>query len=259
MATPKMMFVFGYLGTFSAPPGWPVRLMHVTEASFVTIALVCLFLAIRLRGSGTEPKRDAVAAIGGISAGFGLIMPFELAPFFFNARGELMMATILLIPVYPIAVILFSLGLRRFMRSDRPPDLRADLLSASRCYDRGVVHLDKKDYDHAIADFSEAIRYNPKFAAAYFNRGAAYFSTKDYDLVIADYDQVIALNPKLAEAYHNRGNAYRAKGELDRANTDFDQANALTQDEELRLHPRREVSGTGVMRVFSEWRNNRGC
>jgi tetratricopeptide (TPR) repeat protein len=258
MATPKMIFVFGYLGTLSTPPGWPIRLMHVTEASFVTVALVCLFLAIRLRSTGTQPKRDVVAAVGGISAGFGLIMPFELAPVFFNARGEWMMATILLIPVYPIAVILFSLGFSKLMRGDRPPDLRVDLLSASRCYDRGVVHLDKKDYDHAIADFSEAIRYNPKFAAAYFNRGAAYFGVKDYDLVIADYDQVIALNPKLAPAYRNRGNAYRAKGEIDRANTDFNEANAQMRDEELRLHPRREVTGTGVMRVFSEWWNNRG-
>jgi hypothetical protein len=34
-----------------------------------------------------------VAAAGGISASFGLIMPFELAPFFFGVGGEWMLAT----------------------------------------------------------------------------------------------------------------------------------------------------------------------
>jgi tetratricopeptide (TPR) repeat protein len=252
-----MMFVFAYLGSVSTPPGWPFRLIYLTEATFVIAALVCAFLARRLRQTGAQFKRDAVAAVGGISAGFGLIMPFELAPFFFNARGEIMLGTVVLIPIYPIAVILFALGFSKFMKGGRP-DLGDDLLKASRCYDRGVVCFDKKHYDDAIAYFTEAIRYNPRFAAAYFDRGAAYFDKKDYDRVIADYDQVIALNPKLVPAYRNRAGAYRAKGDLDRANADFDQANALMADEELRLHPRRQVSGTGVKRVFSEWWNNRG-
>jgi hypothetical protein len=58
-------------------------------------------------------------------------MPFELAPFFFNARGEIMMATIALILVYPMAAVLFIFPLRKFMnvtprtRADRgvPPPL----------------------------------------------------------------------------------------------------------------------------------------
>jgi hypothetical protein len=31
---------------------------------------------------------ELFAVIGGIGAGFGLVMPFELAPFFFGARGK---------------------------------------------------------------------------------------------------------------------------------------------------------------------------
>jgi len=37
-------------------------------------------------------------------------MPFELAPFFFHARGEVMMATIALNLLYPFAAIMFILG-----------------------------------------------------------------------------------------------------------------------------------------------------
>src|SRR5271167_444043 len=101
------MFVFAYLGALSTPPGWPIRLIHLTAAVFVMAAVICAFLATRLRGSGTQFKRDVVAGVGGFSAGFGLIMPFELAPFFFNASGEIMLGTIALILVYPIAVVLF--------------------------------------------------------------------------------------------------------------------------------------------------------
>jgi tetratricopeptide (TPR) repeat protein len=252
-----MSFLFAYIGSLNRPPGWPIHLIFLTEAAFVIVTFVCFLLAGRLRRSGTQPKRDMVAAAGGISAAFGLIMPFELAPFFFGVRGEWMLATIGLNLFYPPAAVLFIFQFAKFMKLDDPPS-RVDLVSATRCYNRGVVSLGRKDYDLAIADFTEAIRYNPKYAAAYYDRGFAYLDKKDYDYAIADYDQVIALNPKLASAYSNRGHAYRAKGALRRANADFDQAHALMREAELRLHQVREVSGNGVMRVFSQWMNNRG-
>jgi hypothetical protein len=74
---PENDFVFAYLGTFNKPPGWPVHLMYLMEAAFVMAALVCVLLAMRLRRTGPQPKRDMVAAAGGASASFGLIMPFD--------------------------------------------------------------------------------------------------------------------------------------------------------------------------------------
>jgi tetratricopeptide (TPR) repeat protein len=254
-----MALVFAYLGRLNKPPGWPIHLMYLTEAAFVMVAFVCVLLAMRLRRIGTQPKRDMVAAAGGVSASFGLIMPFELAPFFFGARGEWMLATIVLNLVYPLAAALFIFLFWKFMKvDDTPSHLRVDLHSATGCYDRGVASLDRRDYERAIADFTEAIRFNPKYAAAYYNRGFAYLDKKDYDHAIADYDQVITLNPKLASAYSNRGNAYRAKGALDRASADFDQAEALTRDEQQRLQPEQRADRSGVMRVFAEWLNSRG-
>jgi tetratricopeptide (TPR) repeat protein len=254
-----MSFVFAYLGSLNQPPGWPVHLMYLTEAAFVMLAFVCVLLAVRLRRSGTQPKRDMVAAAGGISASLGLIMPFELAPFFFGARGEWMLATITLNLVYPLAAALFIFLFAKFMKvGETPSHSRVDLHSATSCYDRGIASLDRKGHDRAIADFTEAIRYNPRYAAAYHDRGFAYLDKKDYDHAIADFDRAIALNPKLASAYGNRGNAYRAKGALDRANADFDRANALMRDEQPRSYPEPAADRSGVMRVFAEWLNNRG-
>jgi hypothetical protein len=110
-----MSFLFAYLATLSEPPGWPVHLMYGTEAAFVIVALVCVVLGRVFKGAGTQLKRDLVAAVGGVSASFGLIMPFELAPFFFNSGGEIMLATIALNLVYPIAIIVFISLFRKFV------------------------------------------------------------------------------------------------------------------------------------------------
>jgi hypothetical protein len=88
-----MMFLFAYLGQFNTPPGWPIHLMYLTEAAFVIVAFVCVLLATNLKCIETQLRRDMIAGVGCVCASFGLIMPFELAPFFFGAKGEIMMAT----------------------------------------------------------------------------------------------------------------------------------------------------------------------
>jgi tetratricopeptide (TPR) repeat protein len=40
---------------------------------------------------------------------------------------------------------------------------------------RGNAYSGKGDLDRAIADFSEAIRLNPRHAVAFYNRGVAYY------------------------------------------------------------------------------------
>jgi lipoprotein NlpI len=89
---------------------------------------------------------------------------------------------------------------------------------------RGNAYYAKADYDRAIADHTEAIRLDQKYAIAYNSRGNAYYANADYDRAIADYSEVIGLDPKYAVAYNSRGNAYHAKGAYDRAIADYDEA-----------------------------------
>jgi tetratricopeptide (TPR) repeat protein len=73
-------------------------------------------------------------------------------------------------------------------------------------YNRGNAYKNQKlqgvgpemwrDYDRAIADYSQAIRLDPKYAVAYINRGISYEAKGDNDRAIADYDQAIRLDPK---------------------------------------------------------------
>jgi tetratricopeptide (TPR) repeat protein len=66
---------------------------------------------------------------------------------------------------------------------------------------------------HAVDDFSEAIRRNPRDPIAYDNRGMAYYAKGDLDRAIADFNEAIRLDPKDAVAYNNRGAAHGAKAD----------------------------------------------
>jgi lipoprotein NlpI len=95
---------------------------------------------------------------------------------------------------------------------------------AALFYHRGHEYKTKGDLDHAIADYSEAIRLDPKDADAYNNRGNVYLDKGDLDRAMADYTEAIGLDPKYAVAYYNRGIMYRKKGDLDRAMADYTEA-----------------------------------
>ncbi len=90
--------------------------------------------------------------------------------------------------------------------------------------DRGIAWRAKGDNDRAIADYSEAIRLDPKYQWAYTNRGNAWRSKGDNDRAIADYTEAIRLDPKYGWAYANRGYAWRAKGKRGKALADFNNA-----------------------------------
>jgi tetratricopeptide (TPR) repeat protein len=62
---------------------------------------------------------------------------------------------------------------------------------------RGNAYYAMKDYDRAIADFSEAIRIDPKFAVAFYNRSCAYRDKGDGERSIDDYIESIRLDPSL--------------------------------------------------------------
>ncbi|MDR0456536.1 MAG: tetratricopeptide repeat protein [Treponema sp.] len=109
-------------------------------------------------------------------------------------------------------------------------------------YQRGNAYSNKYDYDRAIADYSEAIRINPNNNLyAYANRGDAYAHKYDYDRAIADYTQAIRIDPNYADAYKYRGDAYAHKGDNDRAIADYTQAIRINPDSATAYSNRGEI------------------
>ena len=68
-----------------------------------------------------------------------------------------------------------------------------------------------------------------KPCCGFVNRGLAYAHQKEYEHAVADFTEAIRLDPKNAAAFTNRGVAYAAKGESARAKADFDQAKNVTR------------------------------
>jgi tetratricopeptide (TPR) repeat protein len=88
---------------------------------------------------------------------------------------------------------------------------------------RGLAYARKGQYDRAIEDLDQAIRFDPNDAFAFRNRGTSYARKGQYDHAIEDLDQAIRLNPNDAVAFSNRGLSYSGKGQYDHAIEDLDQ------------------------------------
>jgi serine/threonine protein kinase len=102
--------------------------------------------------------------------------------------------------------------------------LQLDPRYAVAYYNRGLTYDDLEQYDKAIADYDQTLQLDPRYAKAYYSRGNAYYARQQYDKAIADYNQALQLDPRYAKAYYSRGNAYYALRQYDKAIADYDQA-----------------------------------
>jgi tetratricopeptide (TPR) repeat protein len=91
-------------------------------------------------------------------------------------------------------------------------------------FNRAVEWAARKDYDKAIADYTEAITINPQYREAFNNRGNAHRNKRDYDLAIADYEAAIRINPKRGLYHRNRGNVLMDKRDYEKALASFNEA-----------------------------------
>jgi formylglycine-generating enzyme required for sulfatase activity len=81
---------------------------------------------------------------------------------------------------------------------------------------RGNLKKDKlNDPQGALDDYNQAISLNPKYAAAYYNRASLKDKLNDTQSALADYDQALSLNPNYASVYGNRRQFIRKDVELE--------------------------------------------
>ena len=104
-----------------------------------------------------------------------------------------------------------------FQLSGNKPDIQLYV-------NRGVACMQDENYNDAIADFTDALKINPRHASALNYRAFANYRLANYNESIDDYDKVIALNPESTSVYYNRGMAHLRSGDRIKACSDFHEA-----------------------------------
>lgn len=105
---------------------------------------------------------------------------------------------------------------------DDPPSASSKEVVALR--ERAGKHLSNKDYDSAIADYTDIIRRGSAIWSDYNGRGLAYHNKNQLDLALADYNRAIGRSGHNEFVHYNRSTIYKAQGQTDKALADLDAA-----------------------------------
>jgi tetratricopeptide (TPR) repeat protein len=100
------------------------------------------------------------------------------------------------------------------------------LLVATYRY-RGVAKIGERDYDGAIADFTQAIALDGSDSLAYSQRGQAHQLKGNYDRSLSDLNKALELDPSNVNALSQRAAVYSLIGEGDKAIADANAALAI--------------------------------
>lgn len=96
---------------------------------------------------------------------------------------------------------------------------------AATLVNRGIIHMNRANYDRALSDFDQAIALQPNLAEGHINRGAALLAQDNYAGAITSINRGLELTPAdPARAYYNRGVANEELGQLRAAYEDYRRA-----------------------------------
>ena len=67
-------------------------------------------------------------------------------------------------------------------------------------HSRGYEYLQLRQFDMAIADFTQSIRVNPSYLDPYVNRCLCYRATGDFEKAVADANSALRIDPSDGDA-----------------------------------------------------------
>jgi tetratricopeptide (TPR) repeat protein len=91
---------------------------------------------------------------------------------------------------------------------------------------RAADHNNQHHPKEALADLNELVQLEPRNAGVFQRRGIVYYNLQDFDHAIADLTQAIEIAPD-SNSYLYRSYAHRAKGEVEKAEADLKRARAV--------------------------------
>ena len=91
----------------------------------------------------------------------------------------------------------------------------------------GQAYLELKEYDKAIDNLDQALRYSDNDPRLYATRGDAWRLKGEFQKAIEDYDQSLQLDAQAADVRYTRGQAHMSMAHYERAAEDFRRASSL--------------------------------
>jgi tetratricopeptide (TPR) repeat protein len=106
----------------------------------------------------------------------------------------------------------------------------------------GKYHLNRQEYDAAIAQFETAAKANPRLPFVHFNLGMAYLGKQNYSRAREEFLKDIAVEPDLALNYEQLGEVYWQTQDDSNAEKSYREA--------LRRDPRLASACLGLARIY---------
>jgi len=91
-------------------------------------------------------------------------------------------------------------------------------------YDRGISHLQMKDYEKAIVEFQRSINTDPKYKMSYYAMGMTYDMMGKYDEAERYYKESIDLDSNFSDAHNSLGTVYMKQKKWKEALKSFQKA-----------------------------------
>jgi len=92
----------------------------------------------------------------------------------------------------------------------------------------GVIYLDRKEFEPALAQFREVLNRHPEHITATMDLGMAYLKMGQLDGAIAQFRKTVETAPSYPMGHYNLGVAFLQKGQLDEARAEFAKALAIS-------------------------------
>jgi len=108
-----------------------------------------------------------------------------------------------------------------------------DQAKAKEHFEKGVNYSLKKEYDKAIAEYLESLRYNPDVSVAHSNLAFAYFDKGNLDLAIQEHKKAIEIDPANSNAFYGMALIYENMGNKTEAIRYLEQFKKLTEPHSL--------------------------
>ena len=106
----------------------------------------------------------------------------------------------------------------------------------------GKAHLNREQYDLALADFEAAAEANPMLTFVHFNLGLTYLKKQDYERARDEFLKDAAVEPDLALNYDELGDVYTLMQQDSNAEKSYHEA--------LRRDPRLVNSYLGLAKIY---------